>query len=225
MNFFATCYSLVLVTQTSIKRLFDITFALIGLLALAPIIVIVGVLIKLDSARPVFYKGIRVGRFGKPFRMYKFRTMVANADQIGGVATAADDFRVTRVGQFLRKYNIDEIPQLINVLKGEMSLVGPRPEVEKHVNLYTQTERETILSVLPGMTDEASIRFNNEGEILRGSVDPEKSYMEKVWPEKMRLRMNYVRKFSLWNDAVILLKTLGLVWFTKSKRPTESGLG
>ena len=135
-----------------LKRLFDIIFSFLGLVALLPLFMLIALLVKLDFRGPVFFRGIRVGRFGKPFKMYKFRTMVANADELGGSPTADNDPRITRAGRFLRKYKLDELPQLIDVLKGEMSLVGPRPEVEEYVKLYSEEEK-AILSVCPGMTD------------------------------------------------------------------------
>ena len=156
-----------------LKRLFDIVFSFLGLLVLSPLFLIIAILIKRDSKGPVFFRGIRVGRFGKPFRIYKFRTMVVNADELGGSPTADNDPRITKAGRFLRKYKLDELPQLLNVLKGEMSLVGPRPEVEEYVKLYSEEEK-AILSVCPGMTDWASILNADEGAILAKSPDPEK---------------------------------------------------
>lgn len=132
---------------------------------------------------PVFYRGVRVGRNGKLFRIYKFRTMVVNAEKIGGSSTADDDPRITRIGKFIRKHKLDELPQLINVLKGEMSFVGPRPEVQHYVNMYT-AEEKAMLSVKPGITDWASLWNSDEGAILAGSPDPEKTYMEEIRPEK-----------------------------------------
>jgi lipopolysaccharide/colanic/teichoic acid biosynthesis glycosyltransferase len=162
--------------------------------------------IKREDGGPVFYPAPRVGKDGKPFRMYKFRTMVVNADRIGGPSTAADDPRLTRVGHSIRKYKLDEIPQLINVVRGDMSLVGPRPEVQHYVDMYSPEERQ-ILSVRPGITDWASIRYRNEGDILLGSDDPEQAYMEKIRPGKIRLGLEYVRRQSLWTDIKILAQT------------------
>ncbi len=191
-----------------LKRLFDITVSFIGLVVLFPLLVLIALLIKLDSKGPVFYKGVRVGRSGEPFRMYKFRTMVVEAEKLGGLDTPADDPRITRVGDFLRsRYQLDELPQLINILKGDMSFVGPRPEVPERVALYTEKEK-AVLSVHPGLTDYASIWNPNEGEILRGSQDPEKDYMEKIRPEKIRLQLKYVRNHSFWIDIRIILQTL-----------------
>ena len=188
------------------KRLFDFIFSLIGMIILLPFFVVVGLLIKLDSKGPVFYRGVRVGRFGKPFRIYKFRTMVQDADKLGGSSTPEDDPRLTQTGKFLRKYKLDESPQLLNVLKGEMSFVGPRPQVPEDVALYTEQEK-ALLSVRPGITDYASIRFHNEGEILKDSPDPNKAYVEKIRPEKINLGLQYVQTHSLWVDIKIIFLT------------------
>src|SRR5258708_25298740 len=164
----------------------------------------------MEAGGAVFCGGLRVGRFGKPFRIFKFRTMVEDAEKLGGGTTPEDDPRVTRIGRFLREYKLDELPQILNVITGDMSLVGPRPQVPWAVEMYTQDER-TILNVRPGITDPASVRFRDEGEILRGSANPDKDYFEKIHPEKMRLSLEYVREQSLWLDCRILLKTLGAV--------------
>lgn len=190
-----------------LKRLIDITVSFAGLIALAPLFIAIATLIKRDSKGPVLYKGERVGRFGEPFKIYKFRTMVINADKLGGPSTAADDVRLTKTAGFLKKYQLDELPQLINVLKGDMSLVGPRPEVEVYVNMFTEVEK-TILTVPPGMTDYASLWDFHEGEILRGSDDPEKTYLEEIRPEKIRLQLKYIKDHSFVVDIKIILKTL-----------------
>jgi lipopolysaccharide/colanic/teichoic acid biosynthesis glycosyltransferase len=189
------------------KRLIDLCGSLIGMVLLSPILLILAVLVRFDSPGPVFYRGVRIGRFGKPFRMFKFRTMVANADQIGGPSSASDDVRITRLGRFLRQYKLDEFPQLLNVLRGEMSLVGPRPEVTEEVLLYTPEEKR-LLDVRPGITDWASIQFRNEGEILRGSADSHQAYREKIRPQKIQLGLEYVQRQSLSVDCRILLQTL-----------------
>jgi hypothetical protein len=189
------------------KRSFDIVAALFGILLLGPVFLLVAVWIKLDSKGPVFYRGIRAGRFGKPFRIWKLRTMVPNAESLGGAETPNDDRRITRAGDFLRRYKIDEFPQLLNVLAGEMSLVGPRPEVLEEVVRYTAAERQ-VLQVRPGITDWASIRFRHEGEILRGSPDPHRTYHEKIRPEKLRLQIHYVHQLSFWTDIQIIFRTL-----------------
>ena len=191
-----------------IKRLFDIVFSFLGLVLLFPVFIIVALVVKLDSKGPVFYKGLRVGRCGKPFRIYKFRTMIPDADKIGGPSTAADDLRLTKVGKFLKQYQLDELPQLINVLKGEMSFVGPRPEVPQYIELLSKEEKEKILSVRPGMTDYASLWNFHEGEILKGSQDPEKTYLEKIRPKKIELQLKYIKDRSFWLDIKLILKTI-----------------
>lgn len=194
-----------------LKRLFDILISSAGLLVTSPLFLAIAIMVKRDSKGPVFYRGERIGRFGKPFRMYKFRTMVVDADRLGGPSTAADDPRLTGIAGFLKKYQLDELPQLINVFKGEMSLVGPRPEIPMYANMFTR-EEEDILSVLPGMTDYASLWDFHEGEFLRGSADPEKAYMEEIRPEKIRLQLKYVREHSFLVDLKIILKTLSKVF-------------
>jgi len=189
------------------KRTFDIVASSLGLFFLSPAILLIAILIKLYSPGPVFYRGIRVGRKGVPFRVFKFRTMIMKAENIGGPSTADDDPRITKIGRFLRKYKLDELPQLINVLKGEMSFVGPRPEVQHYVNMFTEEEK-AILSVRPGITDWASIWNPDEGAILAGSLDPEKTYMEKIRPEKIRLQLKYVRERSFFIDLKIIFQTL-----------------
>lgn len=189
------------------KRLFDIVVSLAGLIVLGLPLVCIAIAIKLDSAGPVFYRGQRVGRGGRLFRIYKFRSMIVDAESKGGSSTAADDQRITQVGRFVRRYKLDELPQLINVLLGDMSLVGPRPQVAWAVALYTDRER-ALLNVRPGITDYASIKFRNEAEILRGSPDPDKAYLELIAPEKIRLGLEYVAHPSLWTDLRILSTTL-----------------
>jgi len=181
----------------------------------APLFLLIALLIKKEDRGPVFYRGIRIGRGGKPFKMFKFRTMVPNADKLGGPSTSADDPRLTKIGKFLKKYKLDEIPQLINVLKGEMSIVGPRPEVPFYVNMMTDEEREKILSVKPGITDLASLWDIHEEEVLKGSPDPEETYMEKIRPEKLRLQLKYVNEHSFFVDLKIILKTLAKILFKK----------
>ena len=154
--------------------MFDAIFSLAGLVLLSPFLLLIAVLIKKEDRGPMFYRGVRVGRYEKPFKIFKFRTMVANAENLGGLSTADDDPRITKTGKFLRKYKLDELPQFINVLKGEMSFVGPRPEVQHYVDMFTEKEK-TILNVRPGITDWASLWNPNEGAILVGSPDPEKT--------------------------------------------------
>lgn len=191
-----------------VKRAFDIIFSFLGLIISLPILVFVAVWVKLDSRGPVFYRGTRIGRNGKPFRMFKFRTMVVGADKLGGPSTTADDPRLTKVGNFLKKYQLDELPQLIDVLIGNMSLVGPRPEVPFYVDMMTEEEKKFILSVRPGMTDLASLWDFHEGEILKGSPDPERTYQEKIRPEKLKLQMEYVKTRSFLSDLNIIFKTV-----------------
>jgi lipopolysaccharide/colanic/teichoic acid biosynthesis glycosyltransferase len=193
-----------------VKRAFDFVMGLIAVIILGIPMLIIAILIKLDSRGPVLYVGRRVGRDGVPFGMYKFRTMVMNADKIGGSSTPDDDPRLTRMGRALRRYKLDEFPQFLNVVKGDMSLVGPRPQVQSVVDGYTAEER-LVLSVPPGITDYASLRFPNEGEILRSSPDPDQTYMEKIHPEKMRLGLEYVRSRSFFTDLAILFRTVGAI--------------
>lgn len=193
------------VLEESAKRAFDFFFSLVGFVFLAPLFLVVGAAIKLDARGPVFYRSERIGRYGKPFRMWKFRTMYLNSESLG-VTTGENDPRVTRVGKFLRKYKIDELPQLINVLTGEMSLVGPRPEVHEHTSAYTG-EEELILAVRPGITDYASVQFRNQDELV-GSEDPHRTFIEKIRPEKNRLRIAYVKRQSFFEDLKILFQTL-----------------
>jgi len=190
-----------------LKHLFDTIFSAIGLIITFPILLFFALLIKLNSKGPVFYRGKRVGRVGNLFKMYKFRTMVVEAEKLGGPSTADDDPRITKIGRLLRKFKLDELPQLINVLKGEMSFVGPRPEVQHYVDMFTEEEK-AILSVRPGITDWASLWNPDEGAILAGSSDPEKAYMEKIRPQKIKLQMKYVREQSFWSDLKIIFLTL-----------------
>ena len=193
-----------------LKRLFDLWVSLCGLVVLSSMVAVSAFLIKREDGGPIFYRGIRVGRYGRQFKIYKFRTMVSNAEKMGGASTADDDPRITRIGKFIRKYKLDELPQLINVFKGEMSLVGPRPEVQHYVDMFTDEEK-TILTVRPGITDWASLWNPDEGRILSGSPDPEKTYMEKIRPTKLRLQLKYVRERSVLVDLDIILRTVATV--------------
>jgi len=190
------------------KRLFDVAFAIFGLIILSPVFLVVASLIKIKSPGPVFFKGTRIGKDGKPFKMLKFRTMVVGAEKMGGPSTAADDPRLLKIGSVLKKYQLDELPQLVNVLKGEMSFVGPRPEVPVYVNMMTEEEKKIILPIKPGMTDLASLRNFHEGEALKSSEDPEKVYLEKIRPEKIRLQIEYVKTHSFLLDLKIIFKTI-----------------
>jgi len=190
------------------KRLFDIVFSFLGLILVFPSLLIIVFLIKKESPGPAFYRGERAGKDGKIFRIFKFRTMVVDAEKMGGPSTAGDDQRLLKIGHFLKKYQLDEMPQLINVLRGEMSLVGPRPEVKTYVDMMNEEERNVIFSIKPGMTDFASLWNFHESEVLKGSTDPEKTYMEKIRPEKIRLQMEYVKKRSFLLDLKIVIKTI-----------------
>jgi lipopolysaccharide/colanic/teichoic acid biosynthesis glycosyltransferase len=206
-----------------VKRVFDLVMAGTALLLLSLFLLILAVAIKLTSRGPVFYRGERVGRNGRPFRIYKFRTMVVDAERQGGPSTSDADARVTPVGRFIRGLKLDEAPQLLNVLLGEMSLVGPRPEVRHYVDLYTEEEK-AILTVRPGITDWASIRFHNEGEILAASglADPEEAYIRLIRPEKLRLQLKYVRERSFWADLRILFATASTLVRTRLPGPPPS---
>lgn len=190
-----------------IKRLFDIIFSIIGLILSSPIILVFCILIKLDSKGPIIYKATRTGKNGRIFKMYKFRSMSIDADKVGGPSTSADDPRMTKIGKIIRKYKIDELPQFVNILKGDMSFVGPRPEVPSEVETYTKEEKDIILSVTPGMTDLASLADLHEEEILRGSQNPHETYREKIKPQKIKLQIEYVKTRSFLLDIKILIKT------------------
>jgi len=189
-----------------LKRIFDFTACLIALLFLLPIFAIIGIVIKCNSPGPVFYRGRRIGLDGRPFRIFKFRTMVADAEKKGGPSTALNDSRLTKSGKFLRKYKIDELPQVLNVLKGDMSIVGPRPQVEEYTRLYND-EEQIILSVRPGLTDFASIKFVNLDQIL-GDESVDDKYLKEIEPVKNKLRIKYVVEHSFWVDLEIIFMTL-----------------
>jgi lipopolysaccharide/colanic/teichoic acid biosynthesis glycosyltransferase len=195
-----------------IKRIFDLFFTIPGLLVLSPLLVFAAVWIKLDSTGPVFFRQQRVGRYGRLFKIFKFRTMVADAEFKGLKITVGRDPRITRSGTFLRHYKLDELPQLFNIVKGEMSLVGPRPEVPEYVAAYPPAVRETVLSVPPGITDFASIEFKEENSILAGAGDPHLVYVQKILPVKLALYEKYVRERSIWLDFRLVLRTLGAIF-------------
>ncbi|MGH9729334.1 MAG: sugar transferase [Candidatus Acidiferrales bacterium] len=203
-----------------IKRTFDVVTSIAALTVLWPLLIVIGLLIKLDSRGPAIYRSRRAGRWGNPFPILKFRTMVVDAENLGGPSTADDDPRVTRAGKFLRKYKFDELPQLLNVARGEMSIVGPRPEILPEVERYSAEERQ-LLSVLPGITDWASLRFRNEGEILKGSADAHQAYWEKIRPEKIRLGLKYAHNHSFFEDMRILAETVTVVFRSASSDATE----
>jgi lipopolysaccharide/colanic/teichoic acid biosynthesis glycosyltransferase len=192
------------------KRIFDLVFSLIGIILLAPLFLAIAIWIKLDSPGSVFFRQARVGQFGKEFKIYKFRTMVTNAEALGKQITVDEDPRITRCGKFLRKYKLDELPQLFNIVKGEMSLVGPRPEVPKYVALYTPEQRR-VLEVPPGITDLASINFRNENELLSSVSNPEYFYIENIIPQKLALNIQYIERASLGLDLQIIFQTIWLI--------------
>jgi len=189
------------------KRVLDIAVSLTGLICLLPLMLWVGLLIKLDSAGPIFFKQERLGRGFRPFRILKFRTMIVDAQSKGKLITSAEDPRVTRIGRTLRKLKVDELPQLINVLKGDMSLVGPRPEVPRYVRAF-QTDYEEILKVRPGITDLASLKYRNEEALLGGADDPEEEYVKRVLPDKIKLAKDYLERSSFYFDLSLILKTV-----------------
>lgn len=200
------------------KRTFDIAVAAVGLVLLAPLMLGLAGAIKLASPGPVFYRGVRVGRGGRPFRMFKFRSMVVDADRRGGPSAADGDPRITPIGQFMRRHKLDELPQLLNVLTGDMSLVGPRPEVPFYVDMFTEEER-LILSVRPGITDFATLWNPDEGAMLAQSSDPERTYFEQIRPGKIARQLEYVQRKSFATDMKILVMTVAAVL---GRRPPET---
>jgi lipopolysaccharide/colanic/teichoic acid biosynthesis glycosyltransferase len=201
--------------RSTLKRLFDLVCAGVGLVVLWPFLVVIGILIKLDDGGPAFFRQERIGHQGRPFLMWKFRTMKVNADKVGGPLTVGADPRVTRIGQWLRKLKLDELPQLLNVVAGDMSLVGPRPEVARYVDLYTVEQRK-VLELLPGITDPASVKYRNESELLGQSDAPEHLYVQEIMPEKIRINLEYARRATLLSDIMVILST-----FVKVAAPTQ----
>ena len=190
------------------KRLFDIVMAGLALLLMSPLLIGIAAWIRLDSVGPVFFRQERVGRHGRPFRIHKFRTMVTDAERLGAQITVSGDPRITAAGRFLRRSKLDELPQLIDVLAGTMSLVGPRPEVPRYVAMYPTALREKVLSVRPGITDPASIEFRDEGALLAAAADPEREYADVVLPAKLRFAADYVDHASLAYDLRLIALTL-----------------
>lgn len=188
-------------------RFFDFVFSLMGILVLLPVFVILYIVIRLESPGGGFYKQKRVGRYGKDFYVYKFRSMRTGADKQGLITVGGRDPRITRIGYFIRKYKLDELPQLFNVLVGDMSLVGPRPEVRKYVDLYTE-EQKKVLSVRPGITDYASIEYVDENVILGASEDPDKTYIEEIMPDKIQYNMKYINNQSVGEYFKVIFLTL-----------------
>ncbi|MCD6681068.1 MAG: sugar transferase [Burkholderiaceae bacterium] len=192
------------------KRLFDLVLAGVGLVVLAPVFAAIALWIKLDSPGPVFFRQVRIGQHGKPFRIHKFRTMVPSSGTPLQL-TVGEDSRITRSGRFLRRLKLDELAQLVDVVQGSMSLVGPRPEVPKYVSLYPDDVRAIVLSVKPGITDSASIRYRNESEILARAADPEREYTQTILPAKLQHYVQYVKTRTLAGDLGIILQTLGAI--------------
>ena len=193
--------------QLIAKRAMDIAISAAALCVLWPVFLLIALAIVVDDPGPVFYRQVRVGRGGKPFRIFKFRTMVVDADKKGLSITVGRDSRITRVGAFLRKTKLDELAQLLNVLAGQMSFVGPRPEVPRYVELYTPYQRQVLL-VRPGITDYASIAYRNENDLLAGADDPERMYIETIMPDKIELNMKYLREISPLTDVRLILRTV-----------------
>ena len=190
-----------------VKRCFDILISVLGLIVLSPLFIIILLLIRLESKGNPLFKQLRVGKNRKPFYMYKFRSMSENAEKSGFITVGNNDNRITGMGHILRKYKLDELPQLINVLTGEMSLVGPRPEVQKYVDIYT-SEQLNVLSVKPGITDYASIEYSNESELLAATSNPEQLYTQEILPAKLTLNLKYIQEQSFFTDFKIILKTV-----------------
>lgn len=189
------------------KRLFDLVCTIPGLIILAPALLMIALLIWLDDRGPIFYRQERIGKGGRPFRIWKFRSMIINADKKGKLITVGGDPRISRIGFWLRKLKLDEFPQLFNVITGEMSLVGPRPEVPYYVDFYTQDQRR-VLELIPGITDNASIKYRHENDLLAYSLDPERTYINEIMPEKIRLNMEYASRANVWQDILVILNTL-----------------
>jgi len=189
------------------KRLFDIIFSFLGLLIIAPLLLLIGIGIKIDSKGSVFYRQIRVGKNNKDFKIYKFRTMQIGADKLGLLTIGNNDSRITKFGYYLRKYKIDEWPQLINVLLGNMSFVGPRPEVREYVNYYN-TDQKQVLNYKPGITDLASIAYKNESAILAKQQNPEVYYLKEILPKKIEINLAYIKQRSLLKDIKVIFKTI-----------------
>ncbi len=189
------------------KRIFDILFSIVGILILSPLFILIGIFVILDSRGGMLFRQERIGKNGCEFKVLKFRTMHPGSAGKGALTIGKKDPRVTSVGYYLRNYKLDELPQLFNVLMGDMSFVGPRPEVEKYTRLYTEEHKKKVLSVRPGITDFASIKFRNESEILAQSQDPEETYIKEIMPEKLRLNMKYIDNSNIFKDIFIIINT------------------
>lgn len=190
-----------------VKRMFDFICSTLGIIILSPILIAIAIKIKIGSDGPVFFKQIRIGEKNKEFEILKFRTMVVDAEKLGRQITVGNDSRITKIGAFLRKYKLDELPQLINVFKGDMSLVGPRPEVPRYVKLYNEEQRK-VLDVKPGITDLASIRYRDENDLLGEAENPDDFYINTIMPDKLALNLEYIRKNNVFFDIYIILKTI-----------------
>ena len=189
------------------KRLFDITASFFGIIILSPLLIFIGLWVGLSSKGGVFYKQIRVGKNNKDFKLYKFRSMRVNSDKQGLLTVGSKDSRITKAGYFIRKYKIDELPQLFNVLKGDMSFVGPRPEVRRYVDLYSK-EQMKVLSVRPGITDPASIKYRNENDILSSQSNPEEYYIQHIMPDKLKINIDYINTKTFIKDIKIIFQTI-----------------
>ena len=198
------------------KRIFDLLFSALALVLLAPVFLLIAVAIRWDSAGPVLFRQERVGRGGRLFRIRKFRTMVVDAPSRGPALTIGHDPRITRVGAWLRRTKLDELPQLVDVLRGDMSVVGPRPEVPRYVALYPSDLRERVLSVRPGITDPVSLKLADEASVLAASADPERTYREELLPAKLREAVAYAEQASLWSDLRIIAATVHALWFKRA---------
>jgi len=194
-----------------IKRLFDIIFSILGILILSPFLILISILVLFTSAGGAFYKQVRVGKNGKEFKLFKFRTMRTGSDKTGALTIGMRDSRITGIGYYLRKYKLDELPQLFNVMIGDMSFVGPRPEVPKYVAMYT-SEQKVVLTVKPGITDYASIVYSEENALLANAENPEELYINKVMPAKLKLNMRYIQDMGIGTDIGIILKTIGKIF-------------
>ena len=195
------------IVNRTIKRIFDFVCSGIGLIILSPVLIVIAIMIKKGSDGPIFFKQIRVGENGENFEILKFRTMVVDAEKLGRQITVGNDNRITKVGGFLRKYKLDELPQLINVFKGDMSLVGPRPEVPRYVKLYTEEQRK-VLNVKPGITDLASLKYKDENELLGKAENPDECYINTIMPDKLALNLEYINKSNIFYDIYIIITTI-----------------
>jgi lipopolysaccharide/colanic/teichoic acid biosynthesis glycosyltransferase len=199
--------------MTRAKRTFDLVGAGLGVVLLAPLLALLALLVKAEDGGPVLFKQERVGYRGRRFRIWKFRTMVADAEKRGPPLTVGRDPRVTRIGAWMRRLKLDELPQLFNVLMGDMSLVGPRPDVPRYVALYRAAERR-VLELVPGMTDESSLRYLGEGAMLAAAADPERNYLTEIVPDKVRLSLEYAARATVWSDLRVILATLRRLYWS-----------